>query len=184
VNRLDNEPGWSSPRGIFLGLVLAASGFVAVSCGPPPSVDPRPLVQHVTLELGGQSWLASEEAARAQARGQGRPLLIYFRSGASPACESFERSAFSAAAVQPEWPRYVRAALHTDRPPIPGLSSSQRDFLSESHVALLLQLTGRFTVPCLVVLAPDGEVRGVLEGTNSPEELSAFLRDSSETATR
>ncbi len=103
-------------------------------------------------------WATDFDAARQAAAETGRPLLVEFSSASCPYCVRMDREVLS----HPD----VQTALES-------LQTVRVDAWKDEALASRFAVQG---VPAYVILTPDGEVAGRLDGFHPVERFITFLR--------
>ncbi|MGB9691131.1 MAG: thioredoxin family protein [Candidatus Sumerlaeaceae bacterium] len=125
---------------------LAAVGCVMLAC----------IISSSGWALPG--WLTSYKAGLAQAKREGRPLVIDFASATCPACRMLESRTLSDARVQAELDNFVRVYI----------DGNEQVSLRESF--------GVQYYPTVVYLSPDGKILKRHVGFVGPDEMTHVLR--------
>ncbi len=142
------------PISPYVGAFLPASGYGGVA---------------MAAENSGLPWLSDYKTALAQAKAEGKPLLIDFTGVTCTNCRLNEKNIFPRAAVQSALASYVRVQLYTDR--------GARDLPNQ---ALQQAKFGDVALPLYGVIDPQTEtVRGKTEGVQTPSGFARFLAQNS-----
>lgn len=142
------------PISPYVGAFLPAPGYGGVA---------------LAAENTGLPWLIDYKAALAQAKAEGKPLLIDFTGVTCTNCRLNEKNVFPRAGVQAALAGYVRVQLYTDRGG-PDLANQQLQQSKFGDVAL----------PLYGVLDPQTEaVRGKAEGVQTASGFTRFLAQNS-----
>lgn len=115
-------------------------------------------------------WVKNDlDAAFAQARAQGKPLLINFSGYACTNCRLMENDVLPSPEVVRALDGFVPVELFTD-----GTDAKSRRFS-----AFQQQHFGTVAIPLYAVVTPDGQVKGQLAGLErDPNKFADFLRQS------
>lgn len=157
--------GGSSTGGQTPVVVELRSDGEAPSAVPPAKLDPSPARNDQTEQAAAPvAWAASPEDALARARREGRPLLVFVRAEWSTAALTMERHVLLSPAVQRAAKPFVAARLDaTDD--------------TSSAAGYWLQTLGVVAVPAVVLVAPSGSRREVIDGFVEAEELTRRLNE-------
>jgi hypothetical protein len=128
--------------------------------------------------LGGVLWGLSYEQAIETGRRQRKPTLVYFASVVDSRCAWMDESSFTRSDIISMLAQFVTVRLDTDFVSIESISLDQREFLAQKNLALKAAITGDVIVPSFVVLTEQGTVLAAIAGYRTPDEFSAFLRQS------
>jgi len=138
------------PINPYIGAFLPAPGYGGVA---------------MAAENTGLPWLSDYKAALAQAKAEGKPLLIDFTGVTCTNCRLNEKNIFPRASVQSALAGYVRVQLYTDR--------GARDLPNQ---ALQQAKFGDVALPLDGVIDPQTEtVRGKTEGVQTASRFARFL---------
>ncbi len=138
------------PLSPYVGAFLPAPGYGGVA---------------LAAENTGLPWLSDYKTALAQAKAEGKPLLIDFTGVTCTNCRLNEKNIFPRPSVQAALANYVRVQLYTDR--------GGRDLANQ---ALQQAKFGDVALPLYGVIDPQSEaVRGKAEGVQTPSGFARFL---------
>ena len=113
----------------------------------------------------GLPWLSDYDAALAQAKAEGKPLLIDFTGYTCTNCRLNEKNVFPRQSVQAELAKYVRVQLYTDG----GKDGNKNQTLEQAKFGdVALPLYG-------VVNSQTGAVVDEVAGVLSPDTFGTFL---------
>jgi len=142
------------PISPYVGAFLPAPGYGGVA---------------LAAENSGLPWLSDYKTALAQAKAEGKPLLIDFTGVTCTNCRLNEKNIFPRASVQSALANYVRVQLYTDR--------GGRDLANQQ---LQQAKFGDVALPLYGVIDPQTEaVRGKTEGVQTPGGFAGFLAQNS-----
>jgi thiol:disulfide interchange protein DsbD len=122
----------------------------------------------------GVQWGMSLEAAKEQAKKEGRPILIDFTGVNCANCRTMESGVMPRPEIVALLKRFVTVQLYTDFVPIATLTQAQREELAGKNQDLIIKL-GETTNPFYVVLSPEGKVVESIGGYRPPAVFAAFL---------
>ncbi|GAC1473123.1 MAG: hypothetical protein NVSMB9_21210 [Isosphaeraceae bacterium] len=126
----------------------------------------------------GVQWGFSYEEALEKSRAEKKPVLIDFTGVNCANCRKMEQAVLPNAAVVSLLGKFVTVQLHTDFVPIPSITADQRAELAENNMGRLIRLVNDNTNPFYVVLSPDGEVLGQINGYREVPVFVDFLKSS------
>ncbi len=177
---------------LFFALYLAPALFDRPPSGPiysrlvvgllPPrgsetkatSADPAIAITQEKSEHG-VVWGWSYEAALAQARRDGKKILIDFTGVNCSNCRQMERSVMLRRDVAAKMGEFVTVALHTDFVPIGSITQAQRQELGDQNVKREIDMTGESTAPNYVIVDPSGNAEKVVASIGGLVEPTTFL---------
>ncbi len=146
---------------------------VANESGPVRATSHDPniaIAQEKTVH--GVRWGLSYDAAIAEAKENGRPVLIDFTGVNCANCRLMEKSVMPLPAVVAELRKFVTVQLYTDFVPIDSLDKDQRYDLAVANLTREQDLVNETTSPRYVVVDVQGKVLSTSEAVEAP----SFLR--------
>lgn len=146
---------------VFCLMGLQGRPLGQVSAFLPP--DPYPGSKSQGNDL--YKWADSYEAAVTQAAAEHKNIFIDFTGVTCTNCRYMEENVFPLPSVRQRFEKLVLAKLFTDRP-IPG---------DRANVALEGKLAQDNTLPCYVIVTPEGRVLKVQQGIAEEKEFNAVL---------
>ena len=160
------------PRAAFSGLFLVASLYCfwglsgrALSPYLGAFLPPAGYGGTMSAVAEGLPWLSDYDAALAQAKAEGKPLLIDFTGYTCTNCRLNEKNVFPRQNVQAELAKYVRVQLYTDG----GKDGNKNQSLEQAKFGdVALPLYG-------VVNSQTGAVVDKVAGVLSPDTFGKFL---------
>ena len=119
------------------------------------------------------AWIVNDlDKARAQAASEGKPLLINFTGYACTNCRLMENNVLPHPDVKTALGDFVAVELFTDG----------SDDKSRANNAYQQEKFGTVAIPYYAVVAPDGQIKGRLEGLErDPAKFTQFLKDAGKT---
>jgi thiol:disulfide interchange protein len=148
--------------GVWLGLGIAGRRLGELEAFLPPA-------DLAAVSIGGElSWIMNDyEAALAEARKTGQPILIDFTGYTCTNCRWMEANMFPKPEVAREMARYVRVRLYTD-----GRGEMYQRFQTMER-----EIFGTVALPYYAAMTPDGKPKVGFGGlTRDPNLFIAFLR--------
>ena len=118
-------------------------------------------------------WIVNDlDKAQAQAKSEGKPLLINFTGYACTNCRLMENNVLPHPDVKTALGDFVAVELFTD-----GSDAKSRQFNAYQQKKF-----GTVAIPYYAVVTPDGDIKGRLEGLErDPAKFTAFLQDAGST---
>ena len=119
------------------------------------------------------AWIVNDlDKAKAQAKSEGKPLLINFTGYACTNCRLMENNVLPHPDVKAALTDFVAVELFTDG----------SDAKSRANNAYQQQKFGTVAIPYYAVVSPDGQIKGRLEGLErDPSKFTQFLQDAGKT---
>jgi hypothetical protein len=142
-----------------------AAPVVAIASGDPPppaAAPPLPGAPAKAAPAPPLAWERDEPAARARARREGRPLIVYLRADWSAGSLSMDREVWSDARVLAEARAFVPLWLDLTR--------------AEGDAELYAQRYGATAIPALALFDPEGRAAARLLGAQGAPAVVAALR--------
>jgi thiol:disulfide interchange protein DsbD len=139
------------------------------------SKDPQ-IAQRQEKKCHGVLWGLSLEAAKEQARAEGRPILIDFTGVNCANCRTMEQGVMPRPEIVALMQKFVPVELFTDFVPIGTLSIDQRRELAARNQELILDLSNDTANPFYVAMTADGKVLSTTAGAMPPERFAEFLK--------
>ncbi|MCC6552947.1 MAG: thioredoxin family protein [Polyangiaceae bacterium] len=170
----------SAARHLFFPLALAACGptrseptvpVVTIPSSAPAGTAPSPIAgpappSKPSPPARAMEWARDEPEARARARRDGRPLLVYLRADWSAASLAMDRDVWSDPRAIAEARPFVAVLV--------DLTSAEGD------AELYAQRYGVSAVPAIALFDRDGRPAGLLAGARGVDEVAAALRRAAE----
>ena len=174
VGLLPADSGKLDAAGRIAAMVPRGGGEALASQDEPvkaTSKDPKVAITEEKA-VHGVRWGMSYEAAIAEAKASGRPVLIDFTGVNCANCRLMERTVMPRPEVIAELKKFVPIQLYTDFVPIDSISRAQREELAEENLGREQDLTNETTSPLYVAVDAEGKVIS----TSTSVEYAAFVK--------
>jgi HEAT repeat protein len=147
----------SCTEGGLRALILLLLCLAAAS--PPPAAGSAPSSPRVAQYSAPAGWGTDLDEAIGRARAAMRPILVFFTAPDCPACDQIKRFSLDNAALQSVIRKFERAEIDLSRRP---------------ELATLFEIE---KVPALLVIDPDGRVKGRVAGYATARALKNYLEN-------